>query len=93
MCDNHVLNKCCPTHIWVPKRLGHKTLVGFYGFLTVSHISASPYDQLCKVASMSHHKNIRLQAHQEVERCQARYMLPEFIQLLLCCQLLLCYLS
>lgn len=92
MGDNYVLSKCGPAHIWVPKRFRHKALIGFYGLLTVAHIPASPYDQLSKISPMSHYKDIRLQAHQEVQCCQASHMLPEFIQLFLCCQLLLCYL-
>lgn len=92
MGDNHLLGKGCPPHVRVPKGFRHKPLVWFYGFKTVAHVPARPDDQLRKVASMGHHKYIRLQADQEIKRSQASHMLPKVIQLLLSCQLLLRYL-
>lgn len=75
--DNHILYKSGPTHIGVSKRFRHKPLVWFYGFITMTHVPACPDYQLCKVTTMGHHKNIRLQADQEVKGCQTCYMLSE----------------
>lgn len=92
MGDNHLLGKGCPPHVRVSKGFRHQPLVWFYGFETVTHVPACPDDQLGKVASMGHYKYIRLQADQEIKCGQASHMLPEVIQLLLSCQLLLGYL-
>jgi hypothetical protein len=61
--------------------------------MTMTHVSTGPNNQFSKVASMGHHKHIRLEANQEVKGCQACHMLPESIQLFFGCQLFLCYLS
>ena len=91
--DNHIFHKGCPAHVGVPQRFGHEPLVWFNGLEPVAHVPAGPNYQFCKVATMGHHKNIRLQADQEVKGCQAGHVLPEAIQLLLACQLLLRRLS
>lgn len=92
MGDNDIFHKGRPAHVWVPQRFRHKPLVRFYGLEAVTHVPPGPNYQFRKVTTMGHHKHIRLQADQEVECCQTCHMLPEAIQLLLACQLLLCHL-
>ena len=77
--DNHILYKSCPAHVWVSKRFGHQPLVWFYGFVKMTHVPTGPNNQFSEVASMGHHKHVRLQANQEVKSCQTCHMLPETI--------------
>jgi len=91
--DHDVLREGGPAHVGVAQGLGHEALVGLHRLEAVPRVAARADDELGEVAAVRHHEHVRPQAHQEVQRRQARHMPPERRQLLRARQLLLRHLQ
>jgi hypothetical protein len=90
--DHDVLGEGGPTHVGIAKGLGHEPLVRLHRLEPVPRVPPRTDDELGEVTAVRHHEHVRPQAHQEVQRSQARHVTPERRQFLRACQLLLCHL-
>ena len=66
MGDEDILHEVGPAHVRITKGFCHETLVRFNGLQSVTHITAGPDNEFGKVATMSHHENIRFEAYKEI---------------------------